>query len=720
MKRLVLICAIFLSFISRSYAENSQEIDLYDLSLEDLLAIKVGQPASLTKTASKTVPAAVTLITAENIRQSAARSLNELLEIYVPGLQYIDHFWGFAHLGARGIMSDRDDKYLLLVNGRTMNERTVVGAITERDLNMLGDIHHIDIIRGPGSATYGVGAVSMVINIVTFNHQNFEGNEQTFRSGIAGERFDMFEHKYAKTFGSGNGGFLYFGISDFRGADYEDAPVRTAADRTDRNGNNLPAETDVNLNIGNDKRQYRDKAKLKFHTQWQWDDWDFWLRYTRGGDQKPSSVSTFTFDTPAEVGSTLGGVNQLGSQQASFVTAYNYVINPSWKINYKLSYDAIDYERFFSSGSVQSFREDEALVRVLANWEPETQHSIALGMESNHEKFGLNSPGFPDEPSNIPGYDDNPHTWSTNTHSLFFEHQWSIKKNLSSFVSGRLDKNTYTKVLASPRFSLVYVVNKKDTLKWIMARSQRMNFSVDMRNEYLFSGTEDTEPEVLDSLEFRWSHEENNGFSSAISTYYESIDLIGFIESDEANNRHQDVLAEEEQWGLELELQYKTQQSLIDFSHAYTKLEKFDLEDGVKSSFVTVKPNGYGSKFTNWSHNLSKLSASHTYNDNWAWHGSLIYYWEFDGSKDRARYRFENSINTDPYQAGNNEIYGANLYLNIGTEYTVAEGFILGFNGHNLLGLVDKTHNKRNYYLADDGLYRLQAPSLSLSLNWKM
>ncbi len=78
---------------------------------------------TLTKSARRLSPAAITTITQEQIWQSGAHSLNELLEIYVPGLQYSIQEWEFPHLGIRGITGDRDDKYLLLVNGRGLKVR---------------------------------------------------------------------------------------------------------------------------------------------------------------------------------------------------------------------------------------------------------------------------------------------------------------------------------------------------------------------------------------------------------------------------------------------------------------------------------------------------------------------------------------------------------------------------------------------------------------------
>ena len=137
-------------------------------SMDDLLNLDVDQlanaavevvvestPAALTETPRNIVPATVTRITREDIYNSGARSLNELLDIYVPNLEWVRHHWENSHIGLRGIISDREDKYLLLVNNRIMNDKTHYGAISERDLVQLQDIDHIDVIRGPGSPCWG-------------------------------------------------------------------------------------------------------------------------------------------------------------------------------------------------------------------------------------------------------------------------------------------------------------------------------------------------------------------------------------------------------------------------------------------------------------------------------------------------------------------------------------------------------------------------------------
>ena len=59
---------------------------------------------------------------------------------YTKLLRYLPHHWEAPHMGMRGIIGDRDDKYLLVLNGRVLNEKTHYGALSERDLPLLGDI----------------------------------------------------------------------------------------------------------------------------------------------------------------------------------------------------------------------------------------------------------------------------------------------------------------------------------------------------------------------------------------------------------------------------------------------------------------------------------------------------------------------------------------------------------------------------------------------------
>lgn len=65
---------------------------LFDMPLEDLMQIKVQTTSSLTKTTLDKQPATTTRITQTDIEQSGARSLYELLDIYVPNFYWARHY----------------------------------------------------------------------------------------------------------------------------------------------------------------------------------------------------------------------------------------------------------------------------------------------------------------------------------------------------------------------------------------------------------------------------------------------------------------------------------------------------------------------------------------------------------------------------------------------------------------------------------------------------
>ena len=147
------------------YAQEELE-DLFSLSLEELTQIKIAVPAALTKLAIREIPASITVITADDILNSAARNILDLIDIYVPGAFWTNHEKG-PSLGFRGIVENRNLKYLLLLNNRNISNKGHFGAKSGLELWDLNDIEKIEIIRGPGSVTYGPGAVAGVINIMT-------------------------------------------------------------------------------------------------------------------------------------------------------------------------------------------------------------------------------------------------------------------------------------------------------------------------------------------------------------------------------------------------------------------------------------------------------------------------------------------------------------------------------------------------------------------------
>ena len=232
------LCGI-LVLLMGSAAPAQENASIYDLGLDELDKLRIASGASLTKTEAGKTPASVTLITREMIKEANARSLDELLEIYVPNLIRLEVAGGTGpKVGMRGILGGKNNKTLLLVNGRVMNQRTFYGAVSERFLPLFGDIESIEVVRGPGSSVYGPGAINGVISIRTSALSSSDGLEATFGQSI-GEGYTLGEARYARTLGTRSSVFGYYGIDDYRGADPADSPLTFSKTKTLSNGTDL-------------------------------------------------------------------------------------------------------------------------------------------------------------------------------------------------------------------------------------------------------------------------------------------------------------------------------------------------------------------------------------------------------------------------------------------------------------------------------------------------
>jgi iron complex outermembrane receptor protein len=117
--------------------------------------------------ASRRLPAPITILTADDIRNSPAKTLPELLALeagVTTRSLYGNHAAG-ATVDLRGFGATATQNTLILLDGRRLNDVDLsavdFGAIP------LGNIARIEIIRGGGAVLYGDGAVGGTVNIIT-------------------------------------------------------------------------------------------------------------------------------------------------------------------------------------------------------------------------------------------------------------------------------------------------------------------------------------------------------------------------------------------------------------------------------------------------------------------------------------------------------------------------------------------------------------------------
>ena len=153
----------FASGLSAGPAMGAHE--LLDLSLEELSSVEVVSVSRKAQRLADT-PAAVTVLTRDDIRRSGAQSIPEVLR-QVPGVQVARIGSGRWAVSVRGFNNRFSSKLLVQVDGRSVYSPLFSGVIWESLNLMLEDVERIEVVRGPGASLWGANAVNGVINIVT-------------------------------------------------------------------------------------------------------------------------------------------------------------------------------------------------------------------------------------------------------------------------------------------------------------------------------------------------------------------------------------------------------------------------------------------------------------------------------------------------------------------------------------------------------------------------
>lgn len=148
-----------------------EELDVSDL--RDLLDIEVTSVAGAAESVLET-PAAIHIITAEDIRRAGHRTIPDALRS-VPGVNVAQLSATTWAISARGFNSRFSNKLLVLVDGRAIYTDLFAGTFWDEITIPVEEVERIEVIRGPGATIWGANAVNGVINIVTRRAKDSEG-----------------------------------------------------------------------------------------------------------------------------------------------------------------------------------------------------------------------------------------------------------------------------------------------------------------------------------------------------------------------------------------------------------------------------------------------------------------------------------------------------------------------------------------------------------------
>ena len=163
-----------------------------DLSIEEILRTQITSVGRKAQQVAK-APAAVHVITQEDIRRSGATNLPDVLRM-VPGLTVARINGSTWAISARGDAMQFSNKMLVLIDGRSVYTRLFSGVNWNVQDVMLEDVDRIEVIRGPGAVMWGSNAVNGVISIITKKSQATLGGMLTLGvgtddQGIVGFRY---------------------------------------------------------------------------------------------------------------------------------------------------------------------------------------------------------------------------------------------------------------------------------------------------------------------------------------------------------------------------------------------------------------------------------------------------------------------------------------------------------------------------------------------------
>src|SRR6266702_1160288 len=187
-------------------AEPQRFPDLADLSIEELGNIQV---TSVSKHAERLLdaPAAIFVITGEDIRRSDATRLPEALRL-APNLEVARASASSYAISARGFNNTAGNKLLVLIDGRIVYTPLFSGVVWDVQDVVLEDVERIEVISGPGATLWGVNAVNGVINVITRRSPDTHGGFASARAGNEGRSYYL---RHGGALGESSGSFRIYG-----------------------------------------------------------------------------------------------------------------------------------------------------------------------------------------------------------------------------------------------------------------------------------------------------------------------------------------------------------------------------------------------------------------------------------------------------------------------------------------------------------------------------
>ena len=538
---IILLCFFIIPFYSQNtIPEKKDSLDYYEMSLEELLKLKAhGVPTeleelinSLISVSSKKAintretPGIISLITEEEIKNSGARDLIDVLR-QIPGIDFGVDIEGVVGLGMRGSWAN-EGKILILLDGQETNE--IMYASSQLGNRFPIDlIKRIEIIRGPGSSIYGGYAEYGVINIVTKQAEDIDG---VFASATYGQMVRDFGRKNVSVAIGKKIKDFSFSMSGFMGR-----AQRSDQFYKDYNGNRYDMRGNSNLNSNY---------------------FNFGVKF------KTLSFRFILDDYKIQIKDGFGYVVKQGNVEDHFENTYMELkheakLNDKWKLTSRLNYKSQQpWENSGYEGTDPYIKHaSRTNGNLTAMYDPNRNFNITFGTEAYYDLAEDYTEGGV--------FNNNKSTISYYNYALFAQSLYKTKY-ANIILGARFDSHNAFGSAFVPRVGITKKL-KKLHYKVLFGRSFRAP-SIENINDADSMGIK---PEFTNVSEFELGYQITRNSILTVNVYdiNTSRPIVYYTALDSSNNEYYTNFGSSGTQGIEAEYLYKSKWGQIHLNYAY-------------------------------------------------------------------------------------------------------------------------------------------------------
>jgi iron complex outermembrane recepter protein len=405
---------------------------LKKLSLEQLGDVEVvaasKEPEEIWQT-----PAAISVITQEDIRRMGATSIPEILR-RVPGLQVARTDSNSWAVGVRGFASQFSKSVLVMIDGRNVYTPLFAGVNWRLQNVLLDDIDRIEVIRGPGGTVWGTNAVNGVVNIITKNSKETSGALVTLGGGNVDRGTGGF--RLGATLGR-NLAYRVYGMAFDRGPEYHPDRDNFDAWQLGQGGFRLDLGgqkgTAITLQGDLYKGSIGEKENIAFYSP-------------------PASINI-------EKAEEVSGGNLLMQWRHEMPSGSDIRVQAYYDRTYRLGSQLGETRNTFDidfTHHLKGLRRQEIIWGLGARWSPSTfKQTVAT-------------------------VDFQPHHQSDNVYSVFVQDQLTLRNDLWLTVGSKFEHNIYTGWEIQPAARLTWTPGSYQTVWAAVTRAVRSPARLDV------------------------------------------------------------------------------------------------------------------------------------------------------------------------------------------------------------------------------------------------